>query len=158
MMPSGHNRVEGEGEGGWFAVDDWIECHGAVYLMECLKTGVFKFGGSSNPLSRIGSLISTLSSKGNDMVYRWSIITNGVGRLERYFAKRWKPFVVKGREWAFLPDDEVRHFRSFGSVMFHDHKPMESDVLRRMQPIEVDHPYCVSRSERNTRTFPRVCR
>jgi hypothetical protein len=122
---------------------------GVVYLFRCVDTGVYKFGASINPAGRFDSLqISSMSNFGFNLVYEWSIITNGLLRLERYWCARWKPFRrlslgLKRREWVDLPESEVKYFRSFGSIRFRG--PKYPEITRRiansLSPLQPDHKW-----------------
>jgi hypothetical protein len=124
----------------WQGDRDWFDTVGVVYLVQCGRTGEYKVGGSIDPASRLRQLYTQARTKlGRELGYVWSIITNGVGRLESYWLESWDSYRVTGtrREWFLLPDTEVARFRSLAVVNFRDYPPVPSrlkDVLGPPDP------------------------
>jgi hypothetical protein len=95
--------------------------HGAVYLLRCRRTGIYKVGAAHNPYRRLRQLISDLRRYGYDLEYVWSIASNGIGRLEAHWVKRWKGYRTdRRREWVWLPVEEVRRFMAVAKVIYKD--------------------------------------
>lgn len=141
MRYTRHNVMRGE-DGRIYQAKDWRDTAGAVYLLRCLDTGEYKYGGSTNPLARIETLAAQAQAKlGRNLVYVWSIVTNGVGRLESSWTNRWGKFRAdkRRREWVILPDNEVAHFRSFVSVVWKDGDPLPDDLREDLSALPDDH-------------------
>ena len=120
----------------------WRETAGVVYLFRCSITGEYKFGGTTQPGHRYSQLVSQAKVKlRRDLVYLWSTITNGVGRLELYWLRRWEGHRVDGarKEWASLPDSEVRAFQSATVVTYRDLPPVPTCLLGGLRQLPADH-------------------
>lgn len=118
-------------EGGWNGFP------GIVYLMRCAETGVCKVGGSINPVDRLRNLrVMAKKRYGFKLVYVWSIITNGVGRLEGCWLQEWSKYRRQGiaREWFLLPESEVTRFRSFSCIQWKGLPEVPEELKVRLQP------------------------
>lgn len=114
-------RVVGEGSEAR-ATYEWSLATGALYLLKSGQDNLYKFGASVNPAARILHHIRAGRFRFRiELNYVWSIATNGVGRLEKHWKKRWKPYRVDRRhEWVRLPEFEVVAFRAVCSVIWVD--------------------------------------
>lgn len=128
---------------------DWNNMDGVVYLFRCANTNAYKLGGSVNPLQRFACLISQEKHRrGLYPVYIWSIITNGVGRLESFWLNEWRQYRAfdaefeKRFEWFRPPDSEVSRFRSFGVVNWKNLKPVSKTMVESLSPLPPSHRWC----------------
>lgn len=117
--------------------------HGAVYLTRCRSTGEYKVGASESPYARLRALaVQARRQWKREVGYVWSIVTNHIGRLERYWLCRWKEYRVADarREWFVLPDTEVSMFRWAATVSYRNLPPIPVDAresLAAFRPEEV---------------------
>jgi hypothetical protein len=95
--------------------------HGAVYLLRCKRTGIYKVGAAHNPYRRIRQLSSDMRRYGYDLEYVWSIASNRISAVERYWIRQWKKYRTDQRkEWVRLPDSEARRFMATSKVIYNE--------------------------------------
>ena len=117
--------------------------HGAVYLTRCRNTGEYKVGASESPYARLRALaVQARRQWKREVGYIWSIVTNHIDRLEKYWLRRWRDYRVKDarREWFVLPDSEAAAFRWAATVAYRDLPPIPVEVregLAAFQPEEI---------------------
>jgi hypothetical protein len=106
----------------------WTKDDGVVYLMRCAATGLCKVGASVSPRFRYSMLRSHGRKQGMHLAFAWSITTNEIGTLERYWVDRWRQYRAGVREWFRLPTVEVAAFKAVSIVNWKSSPPVSDEL------------------------------
>ena len=130
---------------------------GYVYVCFNPRTQLHKIGTTSHPDRREWELSKETLSQCRMLHTIW---TNSEYRLERYFHKRYREYVIGG-EWFKLPVEAVKEIRSASALMYHDSKHLgtradANAAIARLQPNFVGYVICECEIPRRC-DFPPRC-